>query len=678
MKNKFTSVNWIIGYLIFAVVSFSSCEEKHAKKDDKLHDTLNIADSLILAADKAKALMLLQTVDINNYSNKAQVVNYQVLYAIAEKKLAPIRSSLAQKTLKMFDDELFRDEHLDLYFKTLVLNGDVSYENGNQLTALNFYVEAKSLPLEKDCKKGYLFSRFAQLYSDQKDYVRAAEYNLKSYYLTKHCQEQKLLRASYYRPEMCLNNAGFFYFKNRQLDSAAKYYKLFEERIAEVEKAGEINTDYANLMRGILYDNLGGLNLKLGNLPLAEAYVQKSLAMNKDPKGDILIPPYLKLAEIYTLNGQYNKALLAFNKSRSLLDIKNQKPDLYTLLWYKKYADYFHRSNQPDSAFYYQKLYSDTSDSLALKNEEISNLDVAKEMKSIVERQELTKLRHSDQVRRIYVAGLIEFLVLILIIITLVYHNLRKVKRLHRESVKDNEAITSAIDELERANKNYIRIMRIMAHDLRNPLSGMSGLASALLDDDNFDEESSKMLKLIESTGLHSIEMINELLKTGLANEDTPIETQSLDLKALLYDSVELLQFKAKEKQQQIIFENQELDEPVFSKVNYEKVWRVLNNLLVNAIKFSLIGGVIKTGIKEYKSSIVIYVSDNGIGIADKDKESVFDMFTEAKRTGTSGEQPFGLGLSISRKIMEKHSGKIWFEGNVDVGTTFFIEFPKS
>ncbi len=298
-------------------------------------------------------------------------------------------------------------------------------------------------------------------------------------------------------------------------------------------------------------------------------------------------------------------------------------------------------------------------------------------MELIAEQQELIQLRHSDQLRRIYVAGLIVFLALVLIIITLVYLSLRKVKKLHQDSVQNNEVISSTVDELERANKNYIRIMRVMAHDLRNPPSGMAGLAPALLDDVDFDEESTKMLKLIESTGLHSIEMINELLKTALVNEDRPIEVRKLDLKALLYDSVELLHFKAKEKQQQIIFENQEIDQPIFATVNYEKVWRVLNNLLVNAIKFSLIGVKIKAGIKENSTSIIIYVSNKGIGIADKDKEAVFDMFTDAKRTGTNGEQPFGVGLSISKKIMEKHNGKIWFESNVEGGTTFRLEFPK-
>ena len=170
------------------------------------------------------------------------------------------------------------------------------------------------------------------------------------------------------------------------------------------------------------------------------------------------------------------------------------------------------------------------------------------------------------------------------------------------------------------------------------------------------------------------MEMINALLKTGLADENEQEVTTVIDLRSLLYDSVELLQFKASEKGQQIIFEGD--DVPVIVNANHEKLWRVFNNLIVNAIKFSYEGGMIKVGIKTENGCTVISIADNGIGIPPGQKDSVFEMFTPAKKAGTHGEQPFGLGLSISKRIIEKHRGKIWFENNADAGTTFFIELP--
>jgi len=242
----------------------------------------------------------------------------------------------------------------------------------------------------------------------------------------------------------------------------------------------------------------------------------------------------------------------------------------------------------------------------------------------------------------------------------------------------ENNQIThllNRIAELERTNKNYLRIMRIMAHDLRNPLGGITSLAETMLTDEELSEDSMTMLNLIKSTGIHSMEMINELLKTGLSDDDEAMETQSADIHALLFDSVELLSYKAKEKNQQIIFQSREA--PLMMMLNYEKIWRVFNNLIVNAIKFSYEHQNIIVALTDNFDHVLISVSDHGIGIREQEKDSIFEMFTTAKKTGTNGEAAFGLGLSISKRIIEKHGGNIWFESETGSGTTFYISLPK-
>ncbi|WP_379089813.1 sensor histidine kinase [Pedobacter sp. UC225_65] len=74
---------------------------------------------------------------------------------------------------------------------------------------------------------------------------------------------------------------------------------------------------------------------------------------------------------------------------------------------------------------------------------------------------------------------------------------------------------------------------------------------------------------------------------------------------------------------------------------------------------------------------VIIHIADNGIGIPKDFEEKIFDMFTKTKRLGTAGEKPYGLGLSISKQIVEGHQGKIWFEPNPSGGTIFFIQLPK-
>ncbi len=667
----------LISIGLLSLVLWSGCDKKTIPKDLKLEHTFSQVDSAILNGESHKGQAAIDKIDTKTIRNQSQLISYYILSAILNKFDADKKIKSAEKALSIFDSPSIIDNEKELYFQALVVAGDAHYFSKSYLAALNYYVEAKNIFPTDDCKKSQLFSKFASIYFDQKNYGSAARYHLDSYRETKACETISTLKTSYYRPEMSINNAAFCFFKNNQLDSAAFYYDKFAMVSDSLEKNKIVTASYANILKAILLDNLAGLNLKKGNVEQAEVYLKQSLVLDVNTSEDIRIPAYIKLGEVYTKKRDNSAAISAFHEAKLLLKRFPLQRDRYYPLWQKKYADYFQSINQVDSAFYYQNKHINTTDSIAQTNQEIISIDIGQQMEMINQRLELNELRHNDQIRRVYVVGLIEFLVLGVIIVVIAYRNYRRLRNTHALTLDKNHTISVTLEELERANKNYIRIMRIMAHDLRNPLSGMAGLASALLYDDVFDDESKKMLKLIETTGMHSIEMINELLKTGLADEDAPIDVQQLDVKALLYDSVELLQFKAKEKQQTIIFDDSTNDDPIFTKVNYEKIWRVLNNLIINAIKFSLIGGVIKTGIKEYKASIVIYVEDNGVGIPEQDKDAIFDMFTEAKKVGTNGEQPFGLGLSISKKIMEKHGGKIWFENGEKGGTIFYVEFPK-
>ncbi|RYG15953.1 MAG: HAMP domain-containing histidine kinase [Chitinophagaceae bacterium] len=132
-----------------------------------------------------------------------------------------------------------------------------------------------------------------------------------------------------------------------------------------------------------------------------------------------------------------------------------------------------------------------------------------------------------------------------------------------------------------------------------------------------------------------------------------------------------MLQYKATEKHQRIILKS----EPITLNINREKIWRVVSNLLTNAIKFSEINTSIDVDMNISANSVVISVKDYGIGIPEKMKENIFNINESTKRSGTNGEQSFGMGLIISKQIVESHGGKLWFESN-SKGTTFFVELP--
>lgn len=216
---------------------------------------------------------------------------------------------------------------------------------------------------------------------------------------------------------------------------------------------------------------------------------------------------------------------------------------------------------------------------------------------------------------------------------------------------------------------------RIMAHDLRSPLAGITGLMDLLLTDyTDFPDDIKQMLGLIKNTASNSLHMIKDLLDSGLTEEEQALETELLNVEEVLTDCIDLLSVRAAEKQQRLVYKKP--PQPILINLNYQKLWRAFNNILVNAIKFSHPHSEIKIDVVSQEDGVQIAIADNGIGIADTDSERIFEVFSPAKRVGTGGEVPYGLGLSISKKIIRMHGGKIWFKSQVGVGTTFFIQLP--
>lgn len=261
---------------------------------------------------------------------------------------------------------------------------------------------------------------------------------------------------------------------------------------------------------------------------------------------------------------------------------------------------------------------------------------------------------------------------LAIIVIIVIRQNLKRTKRINELITTQNADMQKALTALEQSQEENTRIMKIVAHDLRSPMAATISITSMLLENDNLLPEDKEMLELMKTSSLHSLEMISDLL--NMNTTATGLKKEPVEVHTLLRYCVDLLKFKANDKKQEITLKTQE----IVAKVNREKIWRVISNLIVNAIKFSPEGSLIRVEMHQEQEAVLIAIKDNGIGIPENLKDKIFQMFTDARRTGTSGEQSFGLGLAISRQIVEAHGGQIWFESNLNGGTVFYIKLPIS
>ncbi|RZK11354.1 MAG: HAMP domain-containing histidine kinase, partial [Flavobacterium sp.] len=220
--------------------------------------------------------------------------------------------------------------------------------------------------------------------------------------------------------------------------------------------------------------------------------------------------------------------------------------------------------------------------------------------------------------------GAILFGLMLLVIVWLVVKNAKQAKIAEKESLDYSKQLEKTMFSLENRNKDYAKMMKIMAHDLKNPIGGMVGIANLLLNEESrFTDEDKEMLQLIESSGSNSIEMINQLLNSGLAIENEILKKESIDLQQLLRQCTDLLQYKADEKKQKIVFIS---NGPIVIPISREKIWRVFNNLIVNAIKFSAVKTEILVVLDRKPNAVGVKIIDQGIGVPDNDKQKIFEI----------------------------------------------------
>ncbi len=215
----------------------------------------------------------------------------------------------------------------------------------------------------------------------------------------------------------------------------------------------------------------------------------------------------------------------------------------------------------------------------------------------------------------------------------------------------------------------------MVAHDLRNPISAISTLTRIVSEEYENEEENKEFLELAQSACKDSLAMIDSIMQLSQHGRPESLHRKILNVNECVTDSVELLRFKAAEKKQAILLHTERT--PQYTLADADKLGRVINNLVMNAIKFSYPNSTIAVYVRDRQAFVEVEVKDEGIGIPEELQGKVFDVFTEAKRKGTSKEGTFGLGLSICKQLVEAHDGNIWLKSKEGAGSSFYIQLHK-
>lgn len=229
------------------------------------------------------------------------------------------------------------------------------------------------------------------------------------------------------------------------------------------------------------------------------------------------------------------------------------------------------------------------------------------------------------------------------------------------------------LDELVKAKDDLVSVI---SHDIRTPLSHMISYAELIKSSGSGEKESKYADKIITS-GNQQLSMLESLLnllqQQGMSISD--MDKVNLSILELVNEALEEhhnpIQSKA-------LIIKMEIDPSLKIKVNHSLFSHVVQNLISNACKFSNSGDQITiSGIKTQNGYTELQVSDNGIGFEPTASKGIFDKFTKQGQKGTEGEVSTGLGLYVSKTIVEKHNGKISASSKgKDKGATFIVSLP--
>jgi signal transduction histidine kinase len=245
------------------------------------------------------------------------------------------------------------------------------------------------------------------------------------------------------------------------------------------------------------------------------------------------------------------------------------------------------------------------------------------------------------------------------------------------QNVRLFREIEEKSQQLEVANKHKSEFLANMSHELRTPLNAIIGFSEVLQEKlfGEVNEKQADYLNDIHSSGKHLLGLINDILDLSKVEAGRmELDRSTFDAASALANAMTLVRERAQRHNIALRMEAG----PDLGDVTADerKLKQILVNLLTNAVKFTPDGGSVDVIARREPEGLVVAVRDTGIGIAKEDQEAVFEEFRQVGRNYTNKQEGTGLGLTLTRRFVELHGGRIWVESEPGKGSTFTFTIP--
>jgi signal transduction histidine kinase/HAMP domain-containing protein len=258
------------------------------------------------------------------------------------------------------------------------------------------------------------------------------------------------------------------------------------------------------------------------------------------------------------------------------------------------------------------------------------------------------------------------------------HHHTRRLATEIRQTAKRLETLNTELDAVMRTKDQFLSNI---SHELRTPLNSIIGFTDLLLTQDlgggPLSEQQRDFLETVARNGRHLLELINELLDLQrIAAGRMELRPEPVELAGLLDDAAGSVSAQAALHRHTLVVEPAAADQRVLA--DRMRVRQVLLNLLSNAIKFTPDGGrvTVRAAAVNGGAAVRVAVTDTGIGIAPEDQAKLFQEFVQLDASASRKYEGTGLGLALSRRLIELHGGEIGVESEVGKGSTFWFTLP--
>jgi two-component system sensor histidine kinase/response regulator len=479
------------------------------------------------------------------------------------------------------------------------------------------------------------------------------------------------------------------------LDSLSLALEYFQRSITIAKQQGNVQ-EIALPLDGISY-----ILLEQGEheQALANANYLLNLAQKFQNRTD-KIYAYKLLAEVHEARGEFQAAIENASKSYDLARQTGAKLEIKYLS--ELLASCYRSLGIYEKAYEYQAVHLAYQDSLyslekrkIISNLELTRTEIENEMLKKENELKLAQIETNEAIidRQMAYAITVSLVSALLfgVIVILYRVNLQRKKsnRLlsdQKEEITQNNAQLTQLnntlkqqqhqlqqqnEELERLNDIKNKLLSIISHDFRSPLSSLQGVINILNSQSLSPEEIKQIFDALSTKVQNTTNMLDNLLKwTRNQMQGIRVQPEYFTLLNLVEDVINSLAILAEKKG---VVLRHHITEPLLVYADPEMIRMVVRNLISNAIKFTVQGDTVTVKAEPTRDDkVVISVIDTGLGISPKDKEKLFQL-KDHTTYGTANEKGTGLGLILCKDFVEKNGGEIWVKSEERQGSTFYF-----